>query len=89
MTILLLAETAGGALAPATAKALTAAKDIGGAVHVLVAGPGLEAAAAEAGKLAGVEKVLLADAPQYDKLLAEPVAALIVSLAPSLSLIHI
>ncbi len=63
MTILLLAETAGGALAPATAKALTAAKDIGGAVHVLVAGPGLEAAAAEAAKLAGVEKVLLADDP--------------------------
>jgi electron transfer flavoprotein alpha subunit len=83
MTILLLAETAGGALAPATAKALTAAKEIGGAVHVLVAGPGLEAAAAEAAKLAGVEKVLLADAPQYDKVLAEPVAALIVSLAPN------
>jgi electron transfer flavoprotein alpha subunit len=87
MTILLLAETAGGALAPATAKALTAAKDIGGAVHVLVAGPGLEAAAAEAAKLAGVEKVLLADAPQYDKVLAEPVAALIVSLAPSYDVI--
>ncbi len=83
MTILLLAETAGGALAPATAKALTAAKEIGGAVHVLVAGPGLEAAAAEAAKLAGVEKVLLADASQYDKVLAEPVAALIVSLAPN------
>ena len=87
MTILLLAETAGGALAPATAKALTAAKEIGGAVHVLVAGPGLEAAAAEAAKLAGVEKVLLADAPQYDKVLAEPVAALIVSLAPGYDVI--
>ena len=81
MTILLLAETAGGALAPATAKALTAAKEIGGAVHVLLAGPGLEAAAAEAAKLAGVEKVLLADSPLYDRLLAEPLAALIVSLA--------
>ncbi|ARN80407.1 electron transfer flavoprotein subunit alpha/FixB family protein [Methylocystis bryophila] len=81
MTTLLLAETANGALAPATAKALTAAKEIGGAVHVLVAGPGLDAAAAEAAKLAGVEKVLVADAPQYDKVLAEPVAALIVSLA--------
>ncbi len=87
MTILLLAETAGGALAPATAKALTAAKEIGGAVHVLVVGPGLEAAAAEAAKLAGVEKVLLADAPLYDRLLAEPVAALLVSLAPSYDVI--
>ena len=87
MTILLLAETAGGALAPATAKALTAAKEIGGAVHVLVAGPGLEAAAAEAAKLAGVEKVLLAEQPLYDRLLAEPVATLIVSLAPSYDVI--
>ncbi|MGA9598769.1 MAG: FAD-binding protein [Methylocystis sp.] len=87
MTILLLAETAGGALAPATAKALTAAKEIGGPVHVLVAGPGLEAAAAEAAKLAGVEKVLLAEQPLYDRLLAEPVAALIVSLAPSYDVI--
>ena len=87
MTILLLAETAGGALAPATAKALTAAKEIGGAVHVLVAGPGLEAAAAEAAKLAGVEKVLLAEQPLYDRLLAEPVAALIVSLAPGYDVI--
>ena len=41
MTTLLLAETAGGALAPATAKALTAAREIGGAVHILVAGSGL------------------------------------------------
>ena len=87
MTILLLAETAGGALAPATAKALTAAKEIGGPVHVLVAGPGLKAAAAEAAKLAGVEKVLLAEQPLYDRLLAEPVAALIVSLAPSYDVI--
>jgi electron transfer flavoprotein alpha subunit len=81
MTILLLAETTNGALSPATAKALTAAKAIGGAVHILVAGPGLANAAAAAAKLAGVEKVLLADAPLYNKLLAEPVAALIVSLA--------
>ena len=81
MTTLLLAETAAGALAPATAKALTAAKEIGGAVHILVAGPGLAAAAEQASKLAGVEKVLLADAATYDHLLAEPVSALIVSLA--------
>ena len=77
MTTLLLAETAGGALAPATAKALTAAKEIGGAVHVLVAGSGLRGAAEQAAKLAGVEKVLLADDAAYDHLLAEPVAALI------------
>ena len=81
MTTLLLAETVGGALAPATAKALTAAKEIGGPVHILVAGSGLRAAAEQAAKLSGVEKVLLADAPAYDHMLAEPVAALILALA--------
>ena len=60
MAILLLAETANGALSPSTAKALTAAKEIGGPIHVLVVGPGLDAAAASAAKLAGVEKVLYA-----------------------------
>ncbi|MGC1860386.1 MAG: FAD-binding protein [Methylocystis sp.] len=81
MTTLLLAETAGGALAPATAKALTAATEIGGAVHILVAGSGLRGAAEQAAKLAGVEEVLLADDAAYDHLLAEPVAALILGLA--------
>ena len=61
MTILLLAETAKGALAPSTAKALTAALEIGGPVHILVAGPGLRAAADQAAKLSGVEKVLYAE----------------------------
>ena len=81
MTILLLAETAKGALAPSTAKALTAAKEIGGAVHILVAGPGLKAAADQAAKLSGVDKVLYAEDAAYDHQLAEPVAALIMSLA--------
>ncbi|MFO1126332.1 MAG: FAD-binding protein [Methylocystis sp.] len=81
MTTLLLAETAGDALAPATAKALTAAKDIGGPIHILVAGPGLKGAADQAGKLAGVEKVLYAEDAALDHVLAETVAALIVSLA--------
>jgi electron transfer flavoprotein alpha subunit len=83
MTILLLAETANGALAPATAKALTAAAQIGGPVHILVVGPGLKGAADAAAKLAGVEKALYADDAALDHVLAEPVAALILSLAPS------
>lgn len=81
MTILLLAETAKGALAPSTAKALTAAREIGGPVHILVAGPGLRAAADQAAKLSGVDKVLYAEDAACDHQLAEPVAALIVSLA--------
>jgi electron transfer flavoprotein alpha subunit len=81
MTILLLAETAGNTLAPATAKALTAAKEIGGPIHILVVGPGLKGAAEQAAKLAGVEKVLYAEDASLDHVLAETVAALIVSLA--------
>ena len=87
MSILLLAETAKGALAPSSAKALTAAREIGGPIHVLVAGAGLKSAADEAAQLTGVEKVLYADNALYDHQLAEPVAALIVSLAANYTVI--
>jgi electron transfer flavoprotein alpha subunit len=52
-------------------------------VHVLVAGANAREAADAAAKLAGIEKVLLADAAPYEHQLAEPLAALIVSLASS------
>ena len=71
------------ALKDSTNKALTAAKALGGDVHVLVAGEGAKAVADAAAKLDGVKKVLLADAPTYEHALAEPLAALIVSLAGS------
>jgi len=83
MTALLLAEHDNKTLKDATHKALTAAKALGGDTHVLVAGKDARAVADAAAKLAGVAKVLLADAPAYEHMLAEPVAALIVSLAPS------
>ena len=50
-------------------------------MHILVAGHNCKAAADAAAKLDGVKKVLLADAPAYEHMLAEPTAALIVSLA--------
>jgi electron transfer flavoprotein alpha subunit len=80
MTILLLAEHTNDALAPATAKALAGASQIGGDIHVLVAGHNCKAAADAAAKLEGVAKVLVADAPQLENGLAEEVAALIVPL---------
>ncbi len=83
MTTLLLAEHDNTHLKEATAKALTAAKQLGGDVHLLVAGSQCRAAAEEAAKLDGVAKVLLADAPPYEHLLPEPVAAVIASLAGS------
>ncbi len=81
MTTLLLAEHDNKSLKDATNKALTAAKGLGGDVHILVAGAGAKAVADSAAKLDDVKKVLLADAPAYEHALAEPLAALIVSLA--------
>ncbi|WP_105422743.1 MULTISPECIES: electron transfer flavoprotein subunit alpha/FixB family protein [Neorhizobium] len=83
MAILLLAEHDGSSLNDQTAKALSAASKIGGDVHVLVAGSGAKAAADDAAKLAGVSKVLLADDAGLANNLAEPLSALIVSLAGS------
>src|SRR5271157_2124334 len=82
MATLLLAEVAGGTLSDMTARALTAALEIGGPVDVLVAGQGVGAAAEAASKLSGVAKARLADDAAYAHGLAEPLAALIVSLAP-------
>jgi len=81
MPTLLLAEHDNSALKDATNKALTAAKQLGGEVHVLVAGQNCKAVAETAAKLDGVGKVLVADAPGYAHMLAEPMAALIVALA--------
>ncbi|MDF2373221.1 MAG: electron transfer flavoprotein subunit alpha/FixB family protein [Rhizobiaceae bacterium] len=81
MTILLLAEHDNASLSDQTAKALSAASQIGGDVHVLVAGKAAKAAADAAAKLDGVSKVLLAEADELEVNLAEPTAALIVSLA--------
>src|SRR5208282_470405 len=81
MPTLLLAEHNNKSLKDATSKALTAAKALGADVHVLVAGYHCQAVADVAAKLDGVKKVLLADAPAYEHMLAEPIAALIVSLA--------
>src|SRR5258708_7080824 len=85
MTTLLLAENDHATLKDATNKALTAATQLGGEVHVLVAGggDGTRTAAEAAAKLAGVKKVLLAEGDAYAQALAEPLAALIVALAPS------
>lgn len=81
MTTLLLAKHDNTSLNEATRKALTAAKALGAPVHILVAGHNAKAVAEAAAKLDGVEKVLLADDAAYEHRLAEPLSALIVSLA--------
>jgi electron transfer flavoprotein alpha subunit len=81
MPSLVLAEHTGQALDEATAKTIAAAGQISKPVHVLVAGEACGGAAEQAAKLAGVEKVLLADNARYAHFLAEPVAELVVSLS--------
>jgi electron transfer flavoprotein alpha subunit len=81
MTTLLVSEHDNKTLKDSTNKALTAAKALGGDVHILVAGKDCKAAADAAAKLDGVKKVLLVDAAPYEHFVAEPLAALIVSLA--------
>ena len=81
MTTLLIAEHDASGLKDATAKALTAASALGAPVHILVAGLNAKTAADAAARLAGVEKVLLADAAAYEHQMAEPMAALIAGLA--------
>ncbi|GES47360.1 electron transfer flavoprotein subunit alpha [Rhizobium dioscoreae] len=87
MAILLLADHDNAHLSDQTAKALTAATKIAGDIHMLVAGAGAKAAAEQAAKLAGVSKVLVAEDASLANNLAEPLAALIVSLSGSYDVI--
>jgi len=85
MAVLLIAELSGSELAvDATAKTLTAATALG-EVTVLVAGSGCAGAAGRAATLDGVAKVLCADGESLGHGLAEPLAELVVSLAPGYS----
>jgi electron transfer flavoprotein alpha subunit len=80
MAVLLVADHDNKTLNSATAKALTAARALGGDVHILVAGQGCGGVAEQAAKLEGVTKVLVAEAPSLEHKLAEEMTALIVPL---------
>jgi len=81
MAILLIAEHDNADISDLTAKAMSAALAMSSDVDVLVAGKGCQAAADAAAKLAGARKVLLAEADALEHWLAEPMAALVASLA--------
>ena len=81
MASLVLAEHDNKILSDATAKTVTAAAAISTPVHVLVAGENCGGVADAAAKIAGVEKVLLAEGEPYRKMLAEAMESLILSLA--------
>ncbi|WP_442761726.1 electron transfer flavoprotein subunit alpha/FixB family protein [Malikia spinosa] len=85
MSILVIAEHDHGSIKSATLNTVTAAAQIGGDVHVLVAGQNAGAAAAAAAQIAGVSKVLHADGASLAHGLAENVAAQVLSLAAGYS----
>src|SRR5215470_15873679 len=81
MSILALAEHDNRSLKSATSHVVTAARTLGSDIHVLIAGHQAENAAREAAAMAGVTKVLVADAPYLQTPTAENLAALIVGVA--------
>ncbi|MGF6756607.1 electron transfer flavoprotein subunit alpha/FixB family protein [Paraburkholderia sp. GAS42] len=81
MTNLVIAEHDNASIKAATLNTIAAAQKIGGDIHVLVAGHNAQAAADAAAKIAGVSKVLLADAAQLEAGLAENVQATVMNIA--------
>ncbi len=81
MTVLVLAEHDNASLNVATLSAVAAAQDMGGDIHMLVAGESCGAVAEEAARVGGVGKVLHADGPHLAHGLAEDLAALLAGLA--------
>ena len=80
MSILVLADHDNSELKDSTHKTVTAAAALGGDVVVLVAGSNCASIGEQAAKIGGVAKVLVADAPHYEKHVAEPMADLLVGL---------
>ncbi|MBU1352456.1 MAG: FAD-binding protein [Gammaproteobacteria bacterium] len=85
MSVLVIAEHDNASIKGATLNTVTAAVACGGDVHVLVAGHNAGAAASAAGQIAGVAKVIHADAPGLEHGLAENVAAQVLAIASSYS----
>ena len=85
MSSLVIAEHDNNQLKPATLNTVTAAVQCGGEVHVLVAGHHAAAVAQAAAQIAGVSKVIHADAEGFAHGLAENMAAQVLALAPAYS----
>jgi len=85
MTILVIAEHDNASIKPATLNTVAAAANVGGEIHVLVAGFHAQGAAEAASKITGVAKVLLADAPQLSDGLAENVEGTVLNIVKDYS----
>ena len=80
MSILVIAEHNNKNLHPATLHAVSVGLEIGGEVHILLAGLGADVALQQTQKIAGVAKILYADGAHYPSALAENIAPLIASI---------
>ncbi len=85
MSVLIFAEHNNQSLHPSTRHAVTAALELGGEIHILVAGSNASSVSNEAAKIAGVKKILYSDAPHYSYPLAENMAPLLASVAKNYS----
>ena len=85
MAVLVIAEHDHGTLKGATLNTVSAAQKIGGEIHVLVAGHNADGAAKAVAQIAGIAKVLNAEAPHLGEFLAENIAALVASIAKNYS----
>ena len=81
MGTLVIAEHDNAELKPATLSVVTAAKQLGSDVDILVVGSGCGTVGEVAAQVAGVTKVLVADAPEYANMVAEPMADLVMTIA--------
>jgi electron transfer flavoprotein alpha subunit len=82
MAVLVVADNDNASLKDNTHKTVTAAKALSGDVDLLVMGQGVDAVAAEAAKIEGVRKILVAESDALGKQIAEAMAATVLSLAP-------
>lgn len=85
MSVLIIAEHDNSELKAATLNTITAATRLGDDLHLLVAGSGCQSVADAAAAIPGVSKVLLTDAPDYEHVLAENMAELVLSIAANYS----
>ena len=85
MSILVIAEHDNEEIKASTNNVVTAATNLEGDIHVLVAGSNCSGAKDQAAKISGVAKVLVADSPEYEHCLAENIADLIVAISADYS----
>jgi electron transfer flavoprotein alpha subunit len=85
MSVLIIADHDNASIKSATLNSVTAAKQLGDELHLLVAGSGCRSVAEKAAQIDGINKVLVCDAAAYEHALPETVSMLVVAIANNYS----